>query len=231
VWSLAYTAQEAVALRDVAARLPEMERPAVLQGTVIELPELMAARGDADVRFDAILGRSVLTPPRAVSSAPDRPASAAVLAGLLRPTGVLSLVEPLPRASQRLYALVDLGILPSSLAARLRDAEEAIYASPDDPLMDWDGDDLRTVLEAAGLSNVTIQIEDGSSEVRVTPAMLTRWFTPAPPDGRPGYAQRLAAFLSLDELAQVQALYEGALIGKIVPWRAVTAFVVALAPG
>ncbi len=161
-----------MALREVAARLPEVERPVVLQGALVELPELLAARGEADVRFDAIVGRSVLTPPRAVSSAPDRPASAAVLAGLLRPTGVLSLVEPLPRASQRLYALVDLGILPSSLAARLRDAEEAIYASPDDPMMDWDGDDLRTVLEAAGLSNVTIQIEDGSSEVRVTPAML-----------------------------------------------------------
>ena len=56
VWALAYAANEASALREMAARLPEIERPVVLQGTLAELSELLALRGEADVRFDAIVG-------------------------------------------------------------------------------------------------------------------------------------------------------------------------------
>ena len=57
VWSLAATAAEADALREIAARLPQVERPVVLQGALAELPELLALRGEGDVRFDAIVGR------------------------------------------------------------------------------------------------------------------------------------------------------------------------------
>ena len=44
--------------------LPELERPVVLQGALAELPDLLALRGEADVRFDAIVGRSALTSAR-----------------------------------------------------------------------------------------------------------------------------------------------------------------------
>ena len=60
VWSLAATAAEADALREIAARLPQVERPVVLQGALAELPELLALRDEGDVRFDAIVGRGVL---------------------------------------------------------------------------------------------------------------------------------------------------------------------------
>ena len=60
VWSLAATAAEADALREIANRLPQVERPVVLQGALAELPGLLALRGEADVRFDAIVGRGTL---------------------------------------------------------------------------------------------------------------------------------------------------------------------------
>ena len=46
--------------RDLAARLPELERPVVLQGTLAELRELLSLRAEADIRFDAVIGRNVL---------------------------------------------------------------------------------------------------------------------------------------------------------------------------
>ena len=64
VWALAYAANEASALREMAARLPEIERPVVLQGALAELSDLLALRGEADVRFDAIVGRGALNPGR-----------------------------------------------------------------------------------------------------------------------------------------------------------------------
>ena len=146
---------------------------------------------------------------------------------LLRPGGVVSLAEPVPRHTQRLYALVDLASLGDALAEKVRAAEEAIYADSDDPLVNWAEDDLRAAFVAAGLSDVAVESLESLSETRVSPAMLGRWFGSAARNDRPSYGQRLAGFLSADELATVQALYERMLIGATVSWRSVTAYVVA----
>jgi putative ATPase len=232
VWALAREASEAAALREMAMRLPELERPTVLQGELAALPELLAARGEAQVRFDLLIGRNALAPQRLFTAAPilERQAAAHLLAGRLAPGGAISLAEPVPRRAQRLYALVDRTPLGKSLAEKVRSAEEEIYAAPDDPLVNWDADDLRAAFLDAGLADVTVEARETVAETRITPAMLTRWFTHAPEGARPSYSQRLASRLNPEELARVQGLYERSLSGQTVPWRSVTAFLVARSP-
>ncbi len=133
----------------------------------------------------------------------------------------------MPRHTQRLYALVDLLSLGEALAARVQEAEEAIYADRDDPLVNWAEDDLRPAFLAANLTEVTVESAETVAEARISPAQLDRWFSPAPAGERPSYAQRLAARLNADELAAVEALYRRKLTGATVPWRSVTAYVVA----
>ncbi len=233
VWALAREAGEAAALREMAARLPELERPVILQGPLAELPALLAVRNEADVRFDAVVGRSALAPPRdmrAAGSALDLRAAARLLAGLLASGGAVSLAEQVPARAQRLYALVDLAPLGKALAEKLRSAEEAIYASPGDPWLTWDAEDLRAAFLAAGLAEVAVTIHETVVEARIAPAMVARWFTPAPEGERPSYSQRLAAYLDPEELTQVQGLFERSLSGQTVPWASVTAFLVARFP-
>jgi len=241
VWALAAVVAEADALREIAARLPSVERPTVLQGALTELAELLALRGEETVRFDAIVGRGLVT---AQHRAPDatrntqyaipNPALAQLahfLVPLLRPGGVISLAEPAPRYTQRIYALVDLSSLGASLAAKVQDAEEAIYAAADDPLVNWTADDLARAFRAAGLAEVAVEPVEAIAEARIGPALLDRWFTPAAADARPAYVQRLAADglsrLDADEVAAVEALYRRKLTGATVPWRSVTAYLVA----
>ncbi|MEJ5199720.1 MAG: AAA family ATPase, partial [Anaerolineae bacterium] len=233
VWALTSTADEANALREIAARLPEIERPAILQGALAELPDLLALRGEADVRFDAIVGRNVVTsqsrqpPADAQYAVRSTQYVAPLLASLLRPGGVISLAESVPRHTQRLYALVDLSALGDELADRLAAAEEAIYAAADDPLVNWDEDDLAAAFRAAGFADVTVEAVETTTDTRISSAQLDRWFTPVAAGGRPAYVQRLAAFLTADELAEVEALYRRKLTGAMVSWRSVTAYLVA----
>ena len=53
VWTLASTPQIAEALQQQAERLPQIERPVVLQGDLTTLSERLQERGEAEVRFDA----------------------------------------------------------------------------------------------------------------------------------------------------------------------------------
>jgi putative ATPase len=236
VWALAYAANEASALREMAARLPEIERPVVLQGALAELSDLLALRGEAEVRFDAIVGRGALNPGRfshhrdtenTEKHSGNLRALCDSVVNLLRAGGCISLAEPAPRHTQRLYALLSLAELGEGLAAKVRDAEEAIYADPNDPLVNWAEDDLRDAFLAANLTEVTVEGVETVAEARISLAQLDRWFTPAAVGERPSYVQRLASLLKPDEIAAVEALYRRKLTGAAVPWRSVMAYVVA----
>jgi putative ATPase len=220
VWALARTPTEASALIEIAARLPAVERPIVLTGELDELTGLLAARGEADVRFDASVGRNALT------RQADKAAALGQVAALLRLGGILSLAEAVPCRTQRLYRLAPLERLAPELAEQVRLAEEAIYADPGDPMVNWDAPDLEAALAAAGLAGVRVEVVEQASEVQVTPALLARWFEPAVTD-RSSYGQRLAARLSEAQLSQVRDLFERALLGQAVTWASAVAYVTA----
>ena len=226
VVTLARSGQDAAALRQQAERLPEIERPAVIEGSLDDLPALLTSDlrplTSAPLVFDAIIGRNALT------RQPDKAAAATMLASLLADAGVISLAETVPSRTQRLYKLVDLAALSDDLTGRVMQAEEAIYSQPDDPMVNWDEDDLRAAFDAAGLQ-VVVEIERESSEVQVTAEVLARWFTASTATGqsRPSYADHLRSRLSQDELAEVYDLFRGQLLNRPVAWQASTAFVLA----
>src|SRR5262249_18455281 len=142
--------------------------------------------------------------------------------------GRLSLAEVVPRQAQRLSALVDLTELGSDLGARLQAAEDAIYHTPDDPLVNWDLPDLTAALHAAGLLlHTALAYETHTEERRLSTAHLARWFTVSVGPGRPTYASRLLDCLSAAELQRVEVCFRRQLLDQIVPWRTTLVYVVA----
>ncbi|MBP6016319.1 MAG: AAA family ATPase [Candidatus Promineofilum sp.] len=224
VWALAADEAAGEALRQQAARLAEVEQPAVLVGDLAELAYLLALRGQEDVRFDRILGRNVFT-----SFRPNGfQKTCQVLTALLIPGGRLVFSQNIPRHTQRLHALVEWG-----REAKLRDkviaAEEAIYTDAADPLVNWDERDLTVALEAAGLADVRVTVEEQTEERLITAAHLDRWFGAGAKDGRPSYRERLAAGLTEGEVGKVEKLFRGELPDRAVNWSSITAFVLAKA--
>ena len=224
VYALARSQRDADALRQLAERLPQIERPAVMQGGLDEVPTFLALQAGArtPLHFDAVVGYN------AIFDDPDKPVACATLAGLLAPGGVLSLAERVPKHTQRLYRLVDARSLDAELVARWQAAEESIYGDTGDPLVNWDADNVRSWLEAAGLE-VALKGENEASETPITQAMLERWFTPAT-TGRPAYVDRLRAHLEADEIVQIRAIFERQIVGQTVAWQAHTLFITAQRP-
>ena len=209
VYTLARAQQDAEALTQAAARLTAVEQPIILPGELAQLPALLAEM--SDLRFDAIIGFNALL------SATDKPAMLTIFLDLLAPGAALSLAERLPRYGQRLYDLVDPGDLSDELVARWHAAEEAIYDDPTDPLVNWSAEDLIAPLETAGLS-VTTSVESETSDFRITPGMIERWFGLGE-TSKPSYAERLAVQLDPAEIAQVKTFFVRQLTNQTVAWQ------------
>jgi putative ATPase len=222
VWALTGGRRIGAALQQQAERLPEVERPIVLVGDLLQLPDLLRARGDQAVRFDAAVGRNVLT------RHDEKTAVLTCIHSCLRTGGCLSLAEVVPRQAQRLSALVDITELGPELASRLQAAEEAIYHAPDDPLVNWALPELQAALLAAGFAlQGALRYETQEDERRITAAQLARWFTVSATQARPSYANRLLACLAAEELQRVEACFRRQLLDQIVPWRTTLVYVTA----
>jgi putative ATPase len=213
-WALARDREAGEGLRQQAERLPLLERPVVLVGRPAELPDLLALRGEDDVRFDAIVGRNALGP------LADKEGALRLLAALMQPGGRVSLAETVVRRAQRLYDLVDLSSLGEDLGQRLVEAEEAIYGDgSDNPLIAWLAADLAQSLEVAGFREVQFEEAAQEGEALVSSATLDRWFATAAEGERLSYAQHLLRCLSAEELARVEALFRRQLAGQAVSWQ------------
>jgi putative ATPase len=223
-WALVRDRQAGEGLRQQAERLPELERPVILVGELEEMDDLLALRGEAGLGFDAVVGRN------AFGAAADKRAVLRHATSRLRSRGRLSLVETVVRHAQRLYQLVDLSPLGNDLGQRVAAAEEQIYLDLNDPLINWDADDLREWLADAGLVEIGLQSVDETAETLVSPEALERWFGATLDRARPSYAQHLLRLITAPELADVHALFIRNLAGQIVPWRTRQVFAVAQSP-
>jgi putative ATPase len=203
VYASVRTAQEATALAEQAAALPELSRPICIQSSITELATAL----NSDLRFDRIIGRNTLM------AEPDKAALLHQWSERLAPQGVLVLAEALPRQAQRLYKLLDPTWLKASLYKKLVKAEEAIYADPADPKVNWELADLQGWLDAAGL-RAELQSERGVTEVYMTAAIADRWFAPTAT-----YATHLAKTLSAAEIGTVKEVFADRLCHQTVQWE------------
>jgi len=221
VWALAADERTAEALRGQSGNLETLSRPVIICGTLGDLPDILAAHEQGEVRFDVVLGRNALT------RHPGKVAAVQIIASLLADGGRLSLAEVVPRHGQRLYQLVDLSSLGEALSHRLVAAEEAIYSNPDDPMVNWDAADLKAALRVAGLSDVQVQVETVTTQQHLGVEQLARWFGASPDRQRPSYAQHLRRYLSDDEFTQAQALFERQLRDQPVVWTSQVVYLTA----
>ncbi len=221
VWALTPGATSGAALRQLAERLPELERPAILIGEPGELDYMLELRDESELRFDRIIGRNVFTTHMA--------GLAEMLPGFakrLLPGGQFNFVQILPRHTQRIYGLVDWSS-QEALREKVAALEEVIYADPTDPLVNWDETDLKNALEAGALFDVQMSVEKRTEQRRIDASQIERWLNLEHADtGRQSYLARLRdGGLTAEELLEVAARIRRSLFDRDVAWQTANAFV------
>lgn len=214
VYANVNTVEDAEALQEQSLMLPELLRPVIVQAALTELPDRLAAL--APLKFDRILGRNLL-----LHQADKRQFLQALLP-FLTDSGAIVLAETLPYYTQRLYRLIDPAQLSVRLLEQLKRAEEAIYADPEDAMVNWREQDLRLLLDSLA-GTLKIEIETVKTEVNMTAALIDRWFNPGAT--RPSYGDRLAAVLSQGSIKTVRSVFERQLIDRVVGWESRVAYV------
>ncbi len=208
VWSWV-TDGDASALRGMAARLPDLQQP-----RVVDHPNLLAAMGE--VRADLVVGRDLLV------GCENIPARMNQVVLVLSPGGRLVSVESLLRHTPRLSMLVGESASSLALVERWRDAEDALYTDSSDPLTAWTEAALVATLAEYGLE-ATYDSVHTHHELVVSEAVVGRWFA-----HRPGsYAQRLSRWMSSDDLLLARKAVTASLQGRTVPWTGTSAVLVA----
>jgi putative ATPase len=214
VWARVESAEEATALTQQAGRFSSLADPVIVHGPPGALAEQIARR-EAGVRFDRILARGFL------ARAEDKPRRVLLLAELLAGGGRLVIAETVPRLGGRLFARLA-QVLPPPLRERLTAAEDALYADPADPQVNWDAHHLDTWCREVGLAPLAHDRLTGTMEVTITPLLLGRWF-----GGEAGSeASRIARALGADAAAVREHLAR-VLLEKPVALETVTVLVLA----
>ena len=213
VWGLAYDQQTGETLRQQAERLPELERPFVLIGSIDELDYLLSLRGEKEMRFDRVLAHNPLTRLFEQSEQID------TWKNYLQADGRIVFVQSIPRLGQRIYRLIDWGD-KNELRAQVAQIEDSIWTSTENPLTNWGVDDLQKALENNAWQT-SITVEPIVEQRRIAKAMMRRWFEV----DNPYYQALVAAGLQDSELKDVQTIYQKQLENRVVTWSSQIALV------
>jgi arsenite methyltransferase len=142
-----------------------------------------------DESVDAVVTRSVLIYVR------DKQEAAREFFRVLRSGGRCALFEPLNVRNQRLTDLIDFG----DLAVRVREWEHARRAETDDPMLDFDEQDLVEMFRDSGFRNIRSELRVTEQEIRPEP-LLTAVGAP----GRRSLAEEWAEIFRPEELERLR---------------------------
>ena len=213
VWGVVKNQQNAEILLEQAQNLNTLRRPNLLEANAETLLEAFVKSEWKDVRFDFIIGRNFL------ANASDKKAAVRNIVKLMNEKEAsIVLAENIARHTQRLAALLqDHG---QEWLPRIRQAEDDIYANPDDPLVNWDEKTLASYFEDAARSVKNVELQSFAREVIISSAQLQHWF-----DNTPGsFRSRLLKLCSADDVDAFFNAVRTELLNHKVQWFTQVAF-------
>ena len=223
VWTATLDDRSHETITTMAQRFDALVRPQVMRTSTDKFVQDVNRAAGAGVAFDAIVGRN------AMSRCADKPGFVRRAATLLRPGGRLVLAETLHGKTQRLSEYVTFE--GQELAAILGEAEDSLFADPDDPMAGWSPQSLEDALaqethgSALGL-DIRISSMTFSPRYHISPADVEFWFREAQQGQRQSLGDRVRQSASDGQFEQIRSLVHRQLDDREIVWRTVVALLV-----
>ncbi len=213
VWALAHSNESLTTTRQMVQRLDAFTRPNIIATSWDTFERDLFAAAGANVRFDKIIGRGILT------RINDKSALVKRIAALLAHKGSIVLAETVPSSGQRLSTLVDFSAVEKTAYAVFCESEKDLFSDPEDPMVNWNaaslGDGLRTL---QGLT-VEVIIKQIIETRRIRPADIDFWFRTAGSADRRSLGDRCAQRSGAAAVDTIRNAFHEKLDNREVPWN------------
>ncbi len=205
-------------LKQYSNQIPEMERPIILNKELTAFANENAGK----LHFDVIMGRNTLTRRK------DKLAYLEQIPGLSAGKGRIILAETIPFESTRLSSLLPTLPIPSKaldqdLIELLEKAEKVIYQSEDNPMTNWNENDLISWMEAVGYEEVDSKKKIYQEQRRVTDKDITNWFNI---DGSTySYGAILKTIIPESRIKEIILQLQKSLTNRSLDWKVSVCFI------
>ncbi len=201
------------AARHYASRLPEIERPLIVDG------DPLAAVEDERIAAHAY-ERIVLA--EALGSQAQRRAIPTSTLKLATPDARLVATQRIPSHGQRLSDLLRDGLGRGDEVDVFRRAERELFADEKHDVVNWDEGHVLEALACGGWLVTDCERLEQEEQRLLSREQLDAWLDP---DREAGLGAALLRVAGRDSLATIREVVGGALAGQVVPWRSVTVII------
>ena len=219
VWVLAHDDRAFATMQAMAKAYTVLSQPQIIKTDFSAFDRDLSAAAGAKVRFDAVIGRNILTREKNRLDLIER------ILKFLRPGGTLALAEVVPSEGQRISALTEPWDMEPHAKKTLARAEAALFSDTDDAMVSWTGASLEKELAGVAGINVTVSAQDESPSRRIPPQEIDFWFRTTDRKGRFSLGDRICEISDEQALSLIKAYFHRKLDYQEVCWKSVIAFV------
>jgi putative ATPase len=219
VWVLAHDDRAFATMQAMAKTLGPLSQPQIIKTDLSGFDRDLAAAAGNKVKFDAVIGRNILTRVKNRRELIER------ILKFLRTGGTLALAEVVPSEGQRISFLSEPWDLEQKSKEILAHAENALFSEADDAMVSWTSTSLEKELGTIQEASVSVAAQNETPARRISPREIEFWFRVTDKKGRFSLGDRVAELSDEQTLSSIKAYVHRKLDYQEVLWKFVTAYI------
>lgn len=216
VWALAHEDKSYETLKTMAMRFPALSRPQILKSKVETVKQDIIKATGEKIAFDVVIGRNIL------GHASDKISLIQQLSYCLGENGHIVLAETVHSASQKISDLIN---FKHGLKKKFQNAENALFANVNDPMVNWNSESLKKDLNETKAFKIKISKITFSPIRRISPPDIDYWLRVSPKDTKKSLGDHLRMVISKQKFIEVEKMLHSQLDNVELPWNSTVLFI------
>ncbi|HLV33195.1 MAG TPA: AAA family ATPase [Chitinispirillaceae bacterium] len=222
VWALAHDNKSLKTVKAVAERFDLLSRPQIVLSSMNSFEKDLKTAAGENVRFDAIIGRNI------ISRCSEKKELFLRIAKLLNKSGRIVLAESVSSEGQKLSDLIDQSKIDPDLFKFLTEAQTGLFSDSSDSMVNWNSDSLKIELNDIDKIEISYNRQVENVQKRISGTDVNFWFRTTDGSKRRSLGSRIAEHCSEKQFQKLKNAIVLQLSNKIVNWKTVYLYITAI---